>query len=92
LPTGLAGNEHVVSGAALIVMAFVLGLLAMAFAFSGGAVIVALPVAAVAIVAVGLIDLRRRRKQVEDVREFRDQAKAEKVDFTERDKETLASE
>ena len=80
------------SGAGLVIVAFILALFAMAFAFSGGAVIVALPVAIVAIAAVAFFDLRRRRKQVEDVREFRDQAKAEKVDFTERDKETLASE
>jgi hypothetical protein len=81
-----------VSGIGLIVVAFVLGLLAMSFAFGGGAVIVALPLAVLGIAAIALIDFRRRRKQVQDVRELRDQAKADKVDFTERDKETLTSE
>ena len=76
----------------LAVGAFLIGLLAMSFAFGGGAVIVALPVAAVGIVVLGMMDLRRRRKQSKSMQEFRDEAKAEDVEFTERDKETLASE
>jgi uncharacterized membrane protein len=76
----------------LIVGAFGAALVAMSFAFAGGAVIVAIPVALVAIAIAGLLDLRRRRKQVGDVRELREKAKAEKVDFTERDRETLFSE
>ena len=80
------------SPATLAIGAFVIGLLAMSFAFGGGAVIVALPVAAVGIVVLGMLDLRRRRKQSKSMQEFRDEAKAEEVEFTERDKETLASE
>ena len=76
----------------LAVGAFLIGLVAMSFAFGGGAVIVALPVAAIGIAVLGLLDVRRRRNQAKTVEEFRDEAKAEKVDFTERDKETLASE
>ena len=76
----------------LIVGAFAGALVAMSFAFAGGAVIVALPVAFVAMGVAALIDLRRRQKQLGDVRELRDDAKAEKVDFSERDKETLISE
>ena len=76
----------------IAVGAFLIGLLAMPFAFGGGAVIVALPVAAIGIVVLVLLDLRRRRTQAHSMQEFRDEAKAEKVDFTERDKETLASE
>ena len=72
--------------------AFLIGLVAMSLAFGGGAVIVALPVALLGIAAVGLFDIRRRRKQSADVHEFREQAQAEKVDFTERDKQTLTSE
>ena len=80
------------SPATLAIGAFLIGLLAMSFAFGGGAVIVALPVAVIGIVVLGMLDLRRRRNQAKTVDEFRDEAKAEKVDFTERDKETLASE
>ena len=76
----------------LIVGAVGGALVAMSFAFAGGAVIVALPVAFVAIAIAGMVDLRRRQNQIGDVRELRDDAKTEKVDFTERDKETLISE
>jgi hypothetical protein len=79
------------SGASLIVVAFLLGLVAMSFAFGGGAVVVALPVAIVGIAAVGFLDFNRRRKQTQQLGVFRDEAKAEQVEFTERDKETLAS-
>jgi uncharacterized membrane protein YcjF (UPF0283 family) len=76
----------------LVVAGFAAALVAMSFAFAGGAVIVAIPVALVAIAISGLVDLRRRQKQTGDVRQLREEAKAEKVDFTERDKETLTSE
>ncbi len=76
----------------VVVGAFLVGLAAMSFAFGGGAVVVALPVAALGIVVLGVFELRRRRKQAESLEEFRGEAKAEKVEFTERDKETLASE
>jgi uncharacterized membrane protein YcjF (UPF0283 family) len=76
----------------LIVGAFAAALVAMSFAFAGGAVIVAIPVAFVAIAVAGLTDLRRRQKQTGDVRHLREEAKAEKVDFSDRDKETLISE
>ena len=79
------------SGVSLIVVAFLLGLVAMSFAFGGGAVVVALPVAVVGIAAVGFLDFSRRRKQTKQLGVFRDEAKAEQVEFTERDKETLAS-
>jgi hypothetical protein len=75
----------------IIIIAFLLGLVAMSFAFGGGAVIVALPLAVLGIAAVGFLDFSRRRKQAQSLEEFREEAQAEKVDFTERDKETLAS-
>ena len=88
-PAGKLGD---VSAGTLIIAAFLLGLVAMSFAFGGGAVIVALPVAVIGIAVLGLLDLRRRRNQAKTVEEFRDEAKAEKVDFTDRDQETLVSE
>jgi hypothetical protein len=75
----------------IIVIAFLLGLVAMSFAFGGGAVIVALPLAVLGIAALGFFDFSRRRKQAQSLEKFREEAQAEKVDFTERDKETLAS-
>jgi hypothetical protein len=64
----------------------------MSFAFAGGAVIVAVPVALVAVGVAGLLDLRKRRKQAVSMDEHRDRARTEKVEFTERDEQTLVSE
>lgn len=80
------------SPASLIVIAFLLALVVMSGAFAGGAVIVTIPVAVIGIAAIGLLDIRRRRKQGRSVGQFREQASTEKVDFTERDKETLTTE
>jgi MprA protease rhombosortase-interaction domain-containing protein len=76
----------------LIVAAFLLGLAAMSFAFGGGAVVVALPLVLLAIGALAVFDFSRRRRQTKQVQGFREEAKAESVEFTERDKETLVSE
>ena len=80
------------SGMSFAIIGFLLALVAMTFAFGGGAVIVAVPIAVVGIALVGFLDVRRRGKQAKNVQEFRDEAKAEKVEFTERDQETLTSE
>jgi hypothetical protein len=76
----------------LIVAAFLLGLAAMSFAFGGGAVIVALPLALLGLVALAAFDFSRRRKQTKQVQGFREEAKTQSVEFSERDKETLVSE
>jgi hypothetical protein len=77
-------------GVTLVTSAFVLGLIA--FSFAVGAPIFAVPIVLVGIVAIGVIDFRRRREQAREMHDFRDQAKAESVEFTRRDKETLVSE
>lgn len=76
----------------LIVIAFLVALPVMAGAFAGGAVIVALPVAVIGIATIALLDFNRRRKRARSMGEFRDQAKAQRVDFTDRDRETLTPE
>jgi cytochrome c-type biogenesis protein CcmH/NrfF len=53
---------------------------------------VAIPVAVICIGIMMALDFNRRRKQAKEVHDFREQAKAEKVDFTARDEETLVSE
>jgi Flp pilus assembly protein TadB len=75
----------------LIVIAFLVALPVMAGAFAGGAVIVAIPVAVIGIALLGFFDFRRRRSERESLKSFREDAATESVDFTERDKETLAS-
>jgi hypothetical protein len=77
-------------GFTTVVSAFALALIAMSFAFAGGAVIVAVPVALVAIAIAGLADLRRSNKQARSIHQHRQQAREHKVDFTERDRQTLS--
>jgi hypothetical protein len=80
------------SGFTIVVAAFALALVAMSLAFMGGAVVVALPVAIVAIGIAAFVDLNRRRKQAASIHDHREQARTDKIDFTERDKQTLVSE
>jgi uncharacterized membrane protein len=75
-----------------VVAAFAVALVAMSFAFSGGAVIIALPLAFVAVAGATFMDLRRRRQQARSIHDHREQAKTESVEFTERDQRTLVSE
>jgi cytochrome c-type biogenesis protein CcmH/NrfF len=79
-------------GATTVVGAFALALVAMSFAFAGGAVIVAIPVALLAIGIAALVDFNRRRKQATSIHDHRQRAENDKVDFTERDQQTLVSE
>jgi hypothetical protein len=80
------------SGFTIVVAAFALALVAMSLAFMGGAVVVALPVAFVAIGIAAFVDFNRRRKQAASIHDHREQARTDKVDFTERDRQTLLSE
>jgi hypothetical protein len=64
---------------------------AVSFAI-GAPAIIAVPVALIVIAIVGALDFNRRRRQAGNIHRFREQAKTEKVDFTERDRETLVSE
>jgi hypothetical protein len=81
-----------VSPFSLILVAFLIALPVMAFAFAGGAVIIALPVTVLGIAAIGAVEFARSRKRSTELREFRDQAKTQRVDFTERDRETIVPE
>lgn len=76
----------------IVVSAFMLALVAMSFAFAGGAVPVAIPIAVLVIGLVLWMDHRRQRDEPESLATKRRRAKANKVEFTDRDKETLYSE
>ena len=80
------------SGFTIVVAAFAVALVAMSLAFMGGAVVVALPVAFLAIGIAAFVDFNRRRKQAASIHDHREQARTDKVDFTERDRQTLVSE
>jgi hypothetical protein len=77
-------------GITLVVAALVLGLIA--FSFAWGAPVFGVPIVILGAAALGIADLRRRRQQVRQMHDHREQAKTKGVEFTARDKETLASE
>jgi flagellar biosynthesis component FlhA len=76
------------SGATLAIAAAVLGLL-IGSALVPGAPIFALPIVAILLVVLGLGEMRRRSGETKSMQGFRDEAKAESIEFTERDKQTL---
>jgi hypothetical protein len=75
-----------------VVAAFALALVAISFGFAGGAVVVAIPVAIIGVAIAGLMDFNNRRKQATILHDQRERARTEKVNFTERDEQTLVSE
>jgi hypothetical protein len=77
------------SGLTVVVAAFAVALVVMSFTFMGGAVIVAVPVAIVAIGIAAFLDLQRRRKSAQSIQS---QQPDPGVDFSERDRRTLVSE
>ena len=79
-------------GTTTVAGAFALALVAMSFAFAGGAVIVAVPVALLVIGLAALVDFNRRRTQATNIHDHRERAESDKVEFTERDRQTLTSE
>lgn len=80
------------SGLTIVVAAFAVALVVMSLTFMGGAVVVALPVAVIAVAIAGFADFNRRRKQATSIHDHREQARTDKVDFTERDRQTLTTE
>jgi hypothetical protein len=76
-------------GLTTVVAAFALALVVMSFTFMGGAVIVAVPLALVAIGIAALTDFNRRRKNVQSIHAQRPDSD---VEFTDRDQRTLVSE
>jgi membrane protein implicated in regulation of membrane protease activity len=78
-------------GLTTVVAAFAAALVVMSFAFAGGAVIVAIPLALVLILIAAFLDFRRRRKTAESIHSERE-SRERGVEFTESDKRTLTSE
>jgi biopolymer transport protein ExbB/TolQ len=57
-----------------------------------GAWFVSIPLVLLAVAGVSLVALNRRRRDVKRLQEHREQAASNKVEFTERDRQTLTSE
>jgi hypothetical protein len=80
------------SGLTIVVGAFALAFVVSSLAWAGPGVLIAAPIALVAVGIAGFIDLRKRRTQATSMHEHRERARSDKVDFTERDEQTLVSE
>ena len=76
------------SAVTLVLAAAIIGLL-VGSALVPGAPIFGLPIVAILIVVLAGLELRRRSAESRSMQGFRDEAKAEPVEFTERDRQTL---
>ena len=74
----------------VVVVAFLLALLVTTILFGVG--ILAIPIVLIAIALIGLMEFNKRRKQAAMLHDQRERARTEKVDFTERDEQTLVSD
>ena len=77
------------SGAVLVIGAAIVGLVIGA-ALVPGAPIFALPIVAILVVVLGVGEMRRRSAETRSMQGFRDEADSEPIEFTARDKQTLA--
>jgi predicted PurR-regulated permease PerM len=74
----------------LIFVLFLIALAVMSFVWGGAGLFIGLPIALLGIVLVVAADVRRRQTQQKSMKGRREQASSDGVEFTERDKETLA--
>jgi type III secretory pathway component EscV len=77
-----------VSAVTIVIAAAIVGLV-VGSALVPGAPIFALPIAAVLLVVLGAGQLRRRSADARNMKDFRDEADSEPIEFTARDKQTL---
>jgi hypothetical protein len=74
----------------LIFVLFLAALGVMSFVWGGAGIFVGLPIALIGILLVVMADVRRRQTSANSMKGMREQASSDDVEFTERDKETLA--
>jgi len=77
------------SGLTIVIAAAIIGLL-LGSALVPGAPIFALPIVAILIVVLGAAEMRRRSVNARSMQSFRGEADSDPIEFTERDKQTLA--
>jgi Flp pilus assembly protein TadB len=75
-----------------VIGALVAAVLVASLAWGGPGVLIAVPIVLVVGGAIAVMDFNKRRRQATSIHEQRDRARTEKVHFTERDEQTLASE
>lgn len=76
----------------VVVSAFVLAFVVATLMWGGAGLVIALPVALVALGVAFSLDIKKRRTAAATIHEQRERARTQKVDFTERDEQTLVSE
>jgi uncharacterized protein (DUF58 family) len=86
------GYTGCMSALTTVASAFILGLLVATLMWGGAGLVIGLPVALIVLGAVFALDVKRRRESVTSMEAQRERARTNKVDFTERDKQTLHSE
>jgi cytochrome c-type biogenesis protein CcmH/NrfF len=72
--------------------AFVLALVVASLMWGGAGLVIALPVALIVLGVAFALNFNKRRKSAATIHEQRERARTQKVDFTERDEQTLVSE
>ena len=77
------------SALTVVVGAFLLALMVASLAFGAG--ILGVPIALIGIALIAASDFRKRRKQATMLHDQRERARTDKVNFTERDEQTLVS-
>jgi predicted PurR-regulated permease PerM len=75
-----------------VVAAFFLSLVVATLMWGGAGLVIALPVALVVLGVAFALNFNKRRKSAATIHEQRERARTQKVDFTERDEQTLVSE
>jgi cytochrome c-type biogenesis protein CcmH/NrfF len=75
-----------------VIAAVVLAVLVATLMSGGAGLVIALPLALVVLGVAFAMDVNKRRRSAASLHEHREQARTEKVDFTERDEQTLVSE
>jgi cytochrome c-type biogenesis protein CcmH/NrfF len=72
--------------------AFVLALVVASLMWGGAGLVIALPVALIVLGVAVALNFNKRRQSAATIHEQRERARTQKVDFTERDEQTLVSE
>jgi Na+-translocating ferredoxin:NAD+ oxidoreductase RnfD subunit len=75
-----------------VVAAFVLAVVVATLMWGGAGLVIVLPVALVVLGIAFAMDVTKRRRSAASLHDHREQARTQKVDFTERDEQTLVSE
>jgi hypothetical protein len=75
-----------------VVAAFALAFVVAALMWGGAGIVIALPLALIAFGVVFALDVKKRRRSVASIHDQRERARTQKVEFTERDEQTLAPE